>query len=175
MAVLDHLVPALVPVTYGKASPLDALPINVWMQSGIRPMNRTASKPSTFRYRVVLRSGERRVETAYLSTHDYDESRPEGQRSVERREPVLMLGTPFLSGRSEFLPKIQHAAFARTATVDPKQDWKTEYVDNIFEGLGLSVVGSVFRVFILYPALFIGGIYGLSKIANRVLPKGGER
>jgi hypothetical protein len=76
----------------------------------------------------------------------------------------------FSSADSNLLPKIQHQAFASTAVVDPKQNWRAE---GMF-GSGLDLIGPLARVFVLYPALFIGGIYGLSKIANQVLPKGGD-
>ncbi len=173
MAVLDHLVPAFGADVYGAS--LDELPLGVWFTSTIRPMTMNPTlglvqsvydpdkkqhrpaRPSDFRYRVIVRDGQRRVERATLQTG--------GGRAV------LRTGRGLLSSEdSELLPKIQHQAFANTASVDPKQNWKVEGM----LGGGGDLMGPIARVFILYPALFIGGIYGLSKLANRAMPKGGK-
>ena len=173
MSLLDHLVPAISGEAYGDRGLLDDLPLGVWLTSTIRPMTMNPTlglvqsvydpdkkqdrpaRPEDFRYRVIVRDGVRRVERATLET--------EGGRTTLRVGAGL-----FSSAGSNLLPKIQHQAFANTAVVDPKQNWR---VEGMF-GSGLDLIGSLARVFVLYPALFIGGIYGLSKIANRAMPKG---
>ena len=171
MSLLDHLVPAISGEAYGDRGLLDDLPLDVWLTSTIRPMTMNPTlglvqsvydpdkkqdrpaRPEDFRYRVIVRDGQRRVERASLLT--------------EKGQTSLRTGTGlFSSADSNLLPKIQHQAFASTASVDPKQNWR---VERFSIGVG---VGSLARVFVLYPALFIGGIYGLSKIANRAMPKG---
>jgi hypothetical protein len=184
MAILDHLVPAFSGDAYGDRGLLDDLPLGVWFTSTIHPMtmdwhlvvwspihpmptlgpiqrvydpgwkhNDRPARPDDFRYRVIVRDGQRRVEIATLRT--------------EEGRAVLYMHSGYVP-ESDLLARIQHQAFANTAATDPKQDWRIEGLP----GSGLDLIGPLARVFVLYPALFIGGIYGLSKIANRALPKG---
>jgi len=128
MSVIDHLVPVLARPAYGASDPLASLPLNVWMKSTIRPMqfsrmvdedklnlwtliappvwHYVQGDKEAFRYRVIMFEGKRRVE--------FGESYTNSQ------------GSPSIAfGHSEhLLPKTQHAAFARTATVDPTQDYR---------------------------------------------------
>ena len=104
-SVLDHLVPAFGADVYGAS--FDKLPLNVWMKSNIKPMN-FGGASEDYRYRVVMFGGERRVEFGLVN------------REVDGR---IFLAKPIdPSGVQLYLPKAQHAAFARTATVDLNPD-----------------------------------------------------
>lgn len=143
--LLDHLVPAFGGDVYGGA--LDGLPLGVWLRSGILPMKRDGlplfgppalqrimkvrvpdedrwrqATSDDFRYRVVVISGQRRVERANVV--------------VEGGVPHLEVGAGFLSSEgSNLLPRVQHAAFSNNVSVDPKQDWRTKKAGLDFTGL----------------------------------------
>ena len=122
-SVLDHLVPAFGADVYGAS--LDELPLNVWMKSTIRPMkfdrlglgppvwHYVNSDPEALRYRVVMFDGERRVEFGEIKT--------------QRGRRFLSVGWVMMNNgesMNHMLPKTQHAAFSRTATVDPNPDYE---------------------------------------------------
>jgi hypothetical protein len=71
------------------------------------------------------------------------------------------------------LPKIQYQDFAVTAAVDPKLDLSTEELDFKMSTSEMLFWVVIFALgYVIVPGVFIGGIYGLVKIANRATPKG---
>ena len=70
------------------------------------------ARPDDFRYRVIVRDGQRRVEIATLRTG-------EGRA-------VLSMQEGYAPPESGLLARIQHQAFASTAAIDSEQNWRVE-------------------------------------------------
>lgn len=159
VVVLDHLMPAF-GATYSSRGVLDDLPVGVWLTSNIIPMvlmsagdepeprleirahgKWRASRPDDFRYRVIHWGRARRVEV-YLKKDD---------AHVEPDEPF------FTIRNRGVLPTSQHQAFASTARIDPKQDWKpSSFFDDL--GLGPALLG-VFATRIVLPGALLYWLY----------------
>jgi hypothetical protein len=100
MTLLDHLVPAFSGEAYGDRGLLDDLPAGVWLTSTIRPMTinptlglvqsvyepdkeqHRPARPDDFRYRVIVRDGQRRVERATLQIEGGAHYAASGRRPV---------------------------------------------------------------------------------------------
>ena len=182
MALLDHLVPA-----FGAAqddSGIASLPMGLWLRSTILPMVLDRSSlvsnvpmlqqigrvrasgtdtfrratPEDFRYRVIVREGVRRIEHARVM--------------AEKDGSRLQVGCAMLSlPDSDLLAKIQHPAFVRSAEIDPKQDWKVEDAHSL--DMGTAIVSGIATKIVLPGALFLGGLYALSRLANKAIDKRG--
>ena len=165
MALLDYLVPAFSGEAYGDRGLLDGLPVGVWLMSKLTVAPQRVpdqggtrqfrwARPDDFRYRVIVN--------------------PDGTRSVMRSELTrdgarVMLVDPHYD---KAVPKAQYQAFASTAMVDPKQDWKRDEL-TLFENLkwNLFLLGThayVSSPLWLPPVM----LYGAYRLSTRKASKG---
>jgi len=177
MSLIDHLVPALAPA-YGASDPLASLPLGVWLKAPFIPFKMDekgrattqklvvydqfskpdfrASRPDDFRYRVLEKDGRRVVEVAEVQHY----------RRIEK--PTLEVGYNTSYNRNldhhHMLPPIQHKLLAATASVDP-QRWREEKkYSKSRDPLGDALT----RVFFIYPAFGLLGLYGLYRLSQAI-------